>query len=155
VNGSGSDIFGTSDSFQYIYQTASGDCTVVAKVTSVENTDPWAKAGVMIRESLNDDARHASVFVTPGNGVAFQSRSATAGTSTSSNTTGLAAPYWVKIMRSGSTFTAYRSADGVSWTSMGSRSISMGSTCYIGLAVTAHNSATICTATFSNVTATP
>ncbi|HWB01682.1 MAG TPA: SdrD B-like domain-containing protein [Verrucomicrobiales bacterium] len=157
LNGSGADIWDYNDAFRYMYQTASGDCSIVAKVNSVENTDPWSKAGVMIRESLNTNARHASVFVTPSNGVAWQWRSSTGGSSGNVNTTGLSAPYWVKIVRSGSTFSAYRSSTGASgsWVLMGSQTISMGSTVYIGLAVTSHDEGNICTSSFQNVTAVP
>jgi hypothetical protein len=109
----------------------------------------------MIRESLTAGSKHASVFVTPGNGVAWQYRTATGGSSGNSNTTGLAAPYWVKVVRSASTFTAYRSANGTTWTSMGSQTISMGSSVYIGLAVTAHDDGSFCQTVIDNVTATP
>ncbi len=157
LNGSGEDIWGVCDEFRYVYQTASGDCSIVARVTSVGNTHEWAKAGVMIRETLNNGSEHASVFVTPSNGVAFQYRSSTGGSSDNIHTTGLAAPYWVKIVRSGNTFTAYRSATGAdgSWTTIGSKTIYMGSSVYIGLAVTAHNDGALSTATFENVTANP
>ena len=153
--GSGADIWNSADEFRFAYQLASGDCSVVARVASMGATDPWSKAGVMIRESLTDTSKHASVFVTPANGVAFQYRNTTGSTSANSNTTGLAAPYWVKIVRSGNTFTAYRSSNGSTWVNMGSTTISMGSTVYIGLAVTSHKDGDLCPAVFDYVTATP
>jgi hypothetical protein len=155
VAGSGADIWNTEDGFRYVYQTASGDCTVVARIVSMSNTDPWAKAGVMIRETLASNSKHASTFVTKGNGVAFQNRIDTGGASANVNTTGLAAPYWVKVKRVGSTFTSYSSPNGTTWTVLGSQTITMGANVYIGLAVTSHNDGDLCTAVFSNVTATP
>ena len=155
VIGSGADIWDAADEFRYVYQTASGDCEMVARVASVQNTNAWAKAGVMIRESLNANSSHATVVVTPGNGVSFQRRASTGGSSSDTTTWGLSAPYWVRIVRSGGTFTAYRSTDGTSWTTIGSQTISMSTTVYIGLAVTSHADGTLCTATFDNVTATP
>ena len=74
VAGAGTDIGGTSDEFHFAYLPASGDLDVRVKVASLENVDPSAKAGIMIRESLQDDARHAFMFVTPGNGLAFERR---------------------------------------------------------------------------------
>ena len=74
VSGSGADIWGTADAFQFVYQPLTGDGQIVARVTTVPNTDPWAKAGVMIREDLTAGARNAAVLVTPSNGVAFQRR---------------------------------------------------------------------------------
>ncbi|MCC7377720.1 MAG: hypothetical protein IT581_23865, partial [Verrucomicrobiales bacterium] len=155
ANASGEDIWNTEDGFRFVYQTASGNCSVVARVTGVDSTHPWAKAGVMIRESLSSGSKHASVFITPENGAAFQYRKSTRGTSYNDNDSGPTAPYWVKIVRSSSTFTAYRSSNGSSWSQIGSVSISMGSSVYIGLAVTSHDNGAVCGATFNSVTATP
>jgi hypothetical protein len=155
ITGSGSDIWDGSDEFRFVYQQASGNCTIVARVTSVGNSDQWAKAGVMIRETLTAGSEHASVFVTPGNGVAAQYRQSTGDISANVNTTGLSAPYWVKIVRSGNTFTAWRSPNGSAWTSMGSTTIGMSSNVYIGLAVTSHNDGAPCSAVIDNVSVTP
>jgi protocatechuate 3,4-dioxygenase beta subunit len=155
VLGAGSDIGGSKDAFQYVYQAANGDCTIIANVLSVQKTDKQAKAGVMIRESLTADSKHASVLVTPDSGIQFRTRTTTGGSTSSKSKSGLTAPYWVKVVRSGSTFTGYYSSDGVAWTSMGSVTISMGSNVYLGLGVTSKKSGTLCTATFNNVTATP
>jgi len=153
VSGSGADIWNTADAFRFVYLPVTGNCTITARVLGVQNTDGWSKAGVMIRASLNTNSAHAFVAVTPGNGVAFQYRSSTGGGSVNNNTTGFSAPYWVRLVRSGNTFTAYRSPNGVNWTQQGSATtISMASTVYVGLAVTAHNNSALCAATFDNVT---
>lgn len=152
VDGSGADIWGTADALRYVYLPVSGNFTITARVLGVENTDVWAKAGVMIRESLNANSRNAFVAVTPGNGVTWQWRSSTGGTTSNANTTGVSAPYWVRIVRSGNTFTGYRSPDGVTWTQQGNaQTLSMATAVYAGLAVTSHNNATLCTATFDSV----
>lgn len=154
VTGSGADIWGNSDSFRFAYLVVTGNCSITARVVSVSPTDPWAKAGVMIRASLNANAAHAFTAVTPSNGVAFQYRSSTGGGSYNNNTTGLSAPYWVRLVRSGNSFTGYRSPDGVNWTPQGNTvTVTMPATVYIGLAVTAHNTSTNCEALFNNVTA--
>lgn len=157
VKGSGADIWGTSDEFRYVYQPASGDCIIAARVDSVENTDGWAKAGVMIRDSLQAGAAHASLFATPSNGVAFQGREASGAASFNSQHTGVTAPHWVAVIRTGNTFTAYRSPTGAdgTWETVGSKTISMGTTVYIGMAVTSHNDAVLNTAEFSSVYAAP
>ena len=72
-----------------------------------------------------------------------------------SQNSGLRAPYWVKLVRTGNTFTGYHSADGTTWTSMGSVTVSMAANVHIGLGVTSKKDGTLCTATFDNVTATP
>ena len=132
-----------------MYQTLSGNGTITAKVLSETNPNGWAKAGVMIRESLNANSRQAMAIVSPSNGVHMQYRSSTGGSSTDISGGSGTAPVWVRLVRSGSTFTAYRSADGVTWTRIGSKSISMASTVYIGLAVTSHTNSALSTATFT------
>jgi len=153
VTGSGDDIWNTADAFRFVYVPVTGNCTVIARVTAVQNIDPWSKAGVMIRESTNANAANAFIAVTPGNGVTWQYRPATGTNSYNNNTTGLNAPYWVKLVRSGNTFTGYRSPNGTTWTQLGSTTFTMDSTAWVGLAVTAHNNSSLCTATFDNVTA--
>jgi acetylxylan esterase len=153
VTGSGADIWGTADAFRFVYVPVTGNCTIIARVASVQNVDPWSKAGVMIRESLAANAANALIAVTPGNGVTWQTRSTTGGSTANNNITGLSAPCWVKLVRSGNTFTGYRSPDGVTWTQVGSTAFTIASTAYIGLALTSHNNSSLCTATFDNVTA--
>ncbi len=152
VAGSGSDVWNTADSGpQYAYETLSGDGSITAKVTSQQNTSGWAKSGVMIRESLASNSKQAFMLVSPSNGTAFQYRAATGGASANTNTAGFAAPYWVRLTRTGSTITGFRSADGVTWTQQGTATISMASNVYIGLAVTATNNSALSAATFTNV----
>jgi len=151
INGSGQDIYYGSDAFHYVYQPLTGDGSIVARVLSVQNTSNWAKSGVMIRESLTPDSAQADVVVTPGKGVVFQRRDNTGGGSF--NTAGplVTAAWWVKLTRSGDTFTAYQSPDGSSWTAIGSDSISMAANVFVGLAVTAHNNSALCSSTIDNV----
>jgi hypothetical protein len=110
---------------------------------------------VMIRETLDPDSSHAMMVVTPGSGASFQRRPGTGATSLNTDSTGIVAPYWVKIERSISgSFTGSISANGTTWTMVGTESIPLGSNVYIGLALTAHNAALTCQAVFSNVTTT-
>jgi len=153
ASASGSDIWGTSDAFRYVYQSFSGNVDIRARVTGLTNTNGWAKAGVMIRENLNADARHAMVVVTPGNGTAFQRRTTVGGSSSTTAAIG-SAPYWVRLVRSGNTFTAYRSSNGTTWNRIRAVTISMTANVTIGLAVTSHNNGALCTAAFTDVTVT-
>jgi glucose/arabinose dehydrogenase/regulation of enolase protein 1 (concanavalin A-like superfamily) len=154
ISGSGTDIWDTADKFHYVYQPMSGNTTVIARVTGVQNTDPWAKAGVMIRETLATNSTHAMMVLTPGNGLAFQRRLTTGATSVHTAGGAATAPYWVKIVRSGTTFTGYKSADGATWTQVGSATITMATNVYVGLAVTSHNDPVLCTSTMDGVTVT-
>ena len=156
LTGSGTDIWGTADAFRYAYQTASGDCDITTRVTDVPGTGAWAKAGVMIRETLNANSAYTIAFLSLANGVVFQQRGGTgASASTVATISGLGAPQWVRLTRVGNLFTAYYSANGTSWTSMGSTTITMASNVYIGLPVCSTADGTLCTATLDNVTVTP
>lgn len=152
VNGAGSDIQGTSDQFQFAYLSLSGNGTISARVDSIENTNSWAKAGVMFRDSLAANSANAFLAITPSNGATFQSRTTTNGNTNWMSTSGLSAPYWVRLTRNGNNFTAYRSTNGVNWTQIGSTTtIAMNSTVYVGLAVTSHSNGNLNTSVFSNV----
>ena len=148
LSGSGADIWGNADAFHYAYRSLSADGELITRVASQTNTDPWAKAGVMIRESLNADSKHVLVALTPSNGVALQYRTSTGGSSAHIGGGGGTAPVWLRLRRSGSTITASRSADGNSWSTIGSVSVSMNSTVFIGLATTSHNNGALSTARF-------
>ena len=155
VAGSGVDISGTSDAFRYAYQASTGDCDITARVSDMTVTDPSAKATVMIRESLNANSVHATVVVTPSSGISFQWRSVTGNASSMTAGPALTAPCWIRLVRSGSTFTGYYSADGANWITIGSSTITMASSANIGLGVTSHSDGVLCTATFDNVTVNP
>ena len=73
----GTNIAGTGDQFRYAYTMLTGDGSITTRITSQTNTNVAAKAGVMIRESLTWNCKHAALLMTPTNGVEFQQRSAT------------------------------------------------------------------------------
>jgi phosphatidylserine/phosphatidylglycerophosphate/cardiolipin synthase-like enzyme/regulation of enolase protein 1 (concanavalin A-like superfamily) len=153
VKGAGADIWGSADAFHFAYRSLTGDGAIVARVKTQQNTNSSAKAGVMIREALAANAANAFMALTPSNGSSFQRRTVAAGTTIATIVASIKAPYWVKLERQGSTFTASQSVDGVSWTRVGSESIAMGQTVYVGLAVTSHATMATSTSTFDYVSA--
>jgi hypothetical protein len=152
MTASGTDIWDTDDEFHFAYKELSGAAAIIAKVESIENTDPWAKAGVMIRDTLEPNSRNVALLVTPENGVRFQYRSA-AGVGTNRYfAEGITAPQWVKLERTtGGLVRAFYSADGSTWTLLNMAVVSMDMPVYIGLALTSHNVNATCEAKFSNV----
>lgn len=155
VGGSGSDIGGTSDSFRFAYIPLTGNGSVTAQVTFVENTNSSAKAGVMIRETLANTSKNAFMYLTPTT-ASFQYRTTTSGSTTTDGASGTA-PYWVRITRTGNTIVGQRSADNLNWSTVSTQTISMASQVYIGLAVTSRNNThynQVNDATFSNVSTT-
>jgi regulation of enolase protein 1 (concanavalin A-like superfamily) len=154
VSGSGSDIWGNSDSFHFAYQQVSGDGTFTVRVASMQAGDFLQKAGIMVRETLAANSKQAGLFIMPASGVRFIRRDITGGGSTAATSTvntGILAPYWLRLTRSGSTFSAFRSIDGVNWVFVGSQQINMSQSVFIGMAVTSHQAGVTRTAVFDNV----
>jgi hypothetical protein len=159
ITASGEDIWNEADQFHYAFKQLTGVGSITARVESIENTNVWAKAGVMIRETLDADSRFAGIFITPVNGCSFQARTNTNIAAISDSTVwteeqqSVTTPYWVKLERdvTGS-FKGYFSEDGVNWQTMTWKpNVSMGSNVYIGLALTSHDAALTCEAKFSGV----
>jgi hypothetical protein len=162
IGAGGTDIWGTADEFRYVHKSFTGDGSIVARVDSLIDTDPWVKAGVMIRDTLDPGSKFAAVYITTGNGCRFQAREATNVDAVSDTSVATAeqmaivAPYWVKLERSGDELSGFYSADGVTWTAMSwnPQTIAMPGTVHIGLAVTSHNAGSPTVAEFSEVATT-
>lgn len=147
----GADIWSTADAFRLASQPISGDFDLVARVESQTNTNAWAKAGLMVRESVAAGSRHASCLVTPSNGATFAWRAATGGSSSSVAGPLVTAPTWLKLTRRSGTLAGYQSAGGSTWTLISSTAIALPSPALVGLAVSSHANGQLSTAVFSQV----
>ena len=170
ITATGEDIWNDADQFHYAFKTLTGVGTIVARVESVEQTDDWAKAGIMIRETLDAGSKFAAVYITPTNadgtptqGCRFQARTDTDIDATSDTSVAtaeqmaLTAPYWVKLDRDfAGNYRGYYSVNGSAWQPMSWNplNISMSSNVNVGLALTSHNNNATGKAVFSNVTIT-
>ena len=171
IDAAGAEIGKGRDEFHFVYQPIEGDVDIRARIDSITPVDKSSQAGVMIRSSLDDDAAHGYAFVSVRDGTAFQRRRAQVGSSTLSVGRGKALkrprgqgrrpqaaggrearPQWVRLVRVGTTLTAYKSTDGRSWVLVGSDTVALGRTVYVGLAVTSHAPTRRATAAISNVT---
>jgi hypothetical protein len=149
--GAGFDIWGAADAFNFSYQSLAGDGEIVARVAGQENTNSWARAGLMIREDLSPGARNAAMLITPFNGTIFQRRTSPGGTTVHTSGSFVRAPYWLKLTRQGANFSGYASSDGANWRLIGTATISLASNVYVGLAVSSHNISKLNTTTFTDV----
>jgi regulation of enolase protein 1 (concanavalin A-like superfamily) len=157
VKASGRWIYDTADGMHFVYQALSGSWTIVARVVSAQGST-YPQAGVMIRETLGTSSIHAYTGYEPypGPSVYFWTRASTGANTTWQGGAVNGLPHWVKLVRSGSTFSGYASVDGINWAQLGSsRTISMPQNVYIGLAVSANNNSALATATFDNVSINP
>ena len=119
----GADVWSTSDAFHFVHRPWQGDGEIVVQVTGLPLPagSSFALAGVMFRESLAANARHASVLVGTDGKLKLRRRTSVGGTTLSDGPSAgsVTTPYWLKITRSGDVFTAYRSSSGSSWTQTG------------------------------------
>jgi hypothetical protein len=134
-----------------VYRQVTGDIDVRARVTSVEAVQTWSKAGVMLRESLNADSVMGMMFLSASSGSAFHQRLTTGANRVTASGTAVAAPYWVRLERRGSQVTGMQSADGVTWATIGTMTISQPDV-YVGLAVASAAENQLATGVLDNVT---
>ena len=153
IAGEGSDIHGSADQFQFDYQSLAGSGTMSAHVISQVDTNAWAKAGVMIRASTDPGAIAYMLLVTPGEGIVVQDRAAQGGQDNRIDTVSGTVPAYLRVERSGTTFTAYTSADGATWTLVPGSTVTLNVSGPMlqGLAVSSHNSTALCTVTMDAV----
>jgi hypothetical protein len=164
---SGTDIWqdggSAFDEYGTIYRddAVGASSTVTARVTAMDNTNPWAKAGVAIRNELTGAGTspgYAVVVATPGNGVAFQWDADGNGYLDSfSGVGGVQAPVWVRLVRAGSEVSGYYSTDGSTWTKVGQTVNLAGAaaTQDAGLIATSHAAGVTGQFSFTDFTVTP
>lgn len=158
LKGGGADIWDASDQFSFTYQPVEGDVQITVKaLTKPKETNEWAKAGVMFRESLMPGARHAMLLTSASSGLAFQWRAAAGAESewpdaATIESDLLKLPLLLRLTRRGKTITAeYSTDDGKTFQSAGDPltfAEDLPKTVYVGLAVTAHDDEQLTEATF-------
>jgi outer membrane protein assembly factor BamB len=156
LHGSGVDIGAYADQFQFVWQQIPQDGQISARIVAQDSIDPWAKAGLMIRQSTDAGAPYYGALLTPGNGLVVQSRT-DPGLDTTSYTVPapnpVPTPFYLKIARSGNTFSTYMSTDGVTWNYVLGTSVNLDlrGPMLVGLAVSSHNGGRLGGARFDSV----
>ena len=158
VKGAGNDIWGSNDGAHFAYKALTGDGAIIAKVESVQNTHPSAKAGVMMRTSLETGAPRAWMAVTNRAQVEqnMQNLAVYGGNNYGNKGLDIAsatASYWVKLERIGNVITGYISPDGSNWaaTDVGRIDGPLPDTIYAGLVVSSFANGNLNSSVFSNV----
>ena len=155
VTAGGTDIWNFEDQFHFVYKSLTGDGTLTAKVNSMSGSEVasvWSKSGLMMRTSLDASSANVLVAATSGRGITFQWRPAASERSQYVDVNSIKTPYWIRLNRSGNLFTASASPDGVIWTPLGSETLSLPSTLYVGLALTSHNGGKLAQTAITNFT---
>lgn len=150
LTGGGAGIGGTFDQSQLAYILQNGDFDYKVRLDSLGLADAWSQAGMMVREDLSSGARFASVLATPSiSGAFFESRSQTNGGTVSSGSFPVNYPNtWLRIKRTGNTFSGFAGFDGQNWTQLGVVNLVFPSTVYFSFVASSHNTNQVSTACF-------
>jgi hypothetical protein len=155
VEGSGADVWGTADSFQFVHTTITGEFTNDWNVLSLDNTHPFAKAGLMVRDGLSSDAVNLILNVKPSGEVEFMARECVGCETQYLAGTTVTFPTDLYIDRFGSTFSTYvgeygHGPSGSSRRLVGSVTLPVGDSVELGFAVTSHDTAQLAKAAFDH-----
>lgn len=145
----------TTDNFSYVMMPVAGDCSITARVVSVQGVAGTNSfGGVIMRESLSPGSKYATMGMraltsirarfTARSTNSVASRSTTVGSTQSF-------PYWVRLDRSGNVFRAYYSSAGTTWTQLSVTNIAMSNTIYIGVAASSGSNGVAGTAVFDRI----
>jgi hypothetical protein len=155
VGSSGTNILGNGDSFHFVYKPVRGKSQLVSRILRVPLTDPWASAGLMMRESLAADAACVSLSATAGRGGLFGVRERKGNEMAISLDRALAVPCWLKLKRDGDVFTALRSTNGKQWWLVARQTLPMAEEIYVGLSAVAVRGETLNQTMFEEVEEAP
>ena len=153
VGDGGTDIGGKSDQFHFFYQTFSNDFDVSVRIESLANSDVWAKAGLLARETLDANSAGVTVLASPTlSGCFFETRSVAGGALTLKGSFPVNFPQnWLRLQRTGDVFNGYASLDGQTWSLLGSTSLIITNPLYFGLAASSHTTNLMTSARFRDL----
>ncbi len=150
VSGAGSDIWGSNDSFHAVTEFVTADSMVTARVVGEQNTNMFAKAGVVFG-SLNANAARVILDAKPDGNLEFMARMEDGAVMSFIGGASATFPVWLRLTRTGGQFTGAYSSDGQTWTSVGTVAATLSTTVQTGLAVTSHDPGVLNAARFDNV----
>ncbi len=162
ITGSGSDVSGTSDQFQFDYQSVTGPATIVASLATplvaTDGTQPSAaQGGVMFRGSVGANSPFVELVYSDGLGIQMLYRNGYGATTAQvGGTITYSGPLFVRLVRTGWTFTGYYSSNGTNWTQIGSIfNPAMGTTAVVGLIASSDDNTRLVNVLYNDVTITP
>lgn len=150
VTGSGAGVKGNVDQFRFTFQKLVDDGYIETQISSLDEVNASCQAGIMMRESLEQNSANIFLSLSTSQGMVLGSRDSTGLTANIISTQAAinTLPYWLRIVRTGNNFTAYISADRQNWTETGSKLVKMNRLIYAGLAVSAKTTLSVTTAVF-------
>ena len=156
VKAMGVDIWNKSDQFGFLNVDTLNSQSISARIKSQINTDPWAKAGLMFRETADASSSFVLLMVSPSNGIHLQYRDGTGNDCADISYGNYTLPVYLKLDKTDSTFVSYKSSNGINWTTLGVyQNKTFNKVFKLGLAVNSHNTSSIGQAIFDSVKIVP
>ncbi|HXD72997.1 MAG TPA: hypothetical protein VN628_04645, partial [Vicinamibacterales bacterium] len=149
----GADIWGTADGFNYLYQSLFGGTQggAAVRITALDDTNTFAKAGLMLRADSGGGSAHVILDVRPGGQIEFMKRDADGGATAFIAGAQASFPVWLRMVRTSTTVTGAISSDGVNWTDVGTTATGIGAHAMMGLVVTSHQLGVLATTSFDHL----
>jgi ABC-type transport system involved in multi-copper enzyme maturation permease subunit len=145
------------DSMTLVHRPLTGDGSITVRITSLTGlyppggrdpgdggpetgmlpgVQPWAKAGVIVKDGTEQGSSYAAVALTGSHGVRMQ-YDFTHDVAGSPGGVSASSPRWLRLTRAGDTLTGYDSADGTHWHTIGTARLSgLPTTVQLGLFTT-------------------
>ena len=155
VQSSGTNVVTGGDSFHFVYKEADSESEIVTRISRVQFTDPWARAGLMMRESLSPGARSVFFAVTAARGGVCHWRERTGEDSNVSLDGLMPVPCWLKLRRDGEVFTAFKSSNGKSWSLVERVNLRASSRMFVGMAAVSMRDGVLSQSVFEQVEEAP
>ncbi|HEY2507062.1 MAG TPA: ABC transporter permease subunit [Streptosporangiaceae bacterium] len=141
-----------TDTFYFVHQPMAVSGSITARVSALRAsgnatgvppgypealaTQPWAKAGLIIKASTRPGSAYAAVMLTGRHGIRMQ-YNFTQDIAGNEPVASAATPRWLRLTRAGDLITGYESPDGTRWTRLGTaRLAGLSGTVQAGLFVT-------------------
>lgn len=139
VAGSGENMWGGADAFQFAWKKLSGDVEVSAKITFLgQGKNPHRKAVVMVRQSLDADSAYADVAL-HGVGLTSLQYREEKGAITKEVQATVSAPKQIRLVKKGAIFTMWLAGEDGKFVLAGtSPAIALKEPFYVGIGVCSH-----------------
>jgi len=138
INGGGADVWDGSDAFQFLHQSVIGDAGVTVRVDDLTDTDTYAKAGVMVRASLDPASPMAILDIRPGGELEFMARTSSGDAVSFISGGQFSYPAWLALSWSAGSVRAWVSHDGNNWAFLDNAVVTLSASFEAGVAVTSH-----------------
>ncbi len=152
VKSTGNNLEGKNDAFRFVYQEKTGDISAKVMVLSQDISNVSAKSGLMIRNSLKEDAPFVMISIDEKEGIKLEQRSKDGVDSEVIKSLKIEAPYWLRLEKKNHTVTSYiSSSNRLNWTKVGEVNIDLNETFYVGMASTSKNESATSLARFKDI----